>query len=53
MSQKIDDAFYRLQQESQHHLKLSLARESEFENGFAQGLLEAFRIVAAIRDGAK
>jgi hypothetical protein len=29
---------------------LSQARDDEFENGFAQGMSEALRIVAAIRD---
>jgi hypothetical protein len=53
VSPKIDEAFYQLQHESQHHLKLSLARQSDFENGFAQGMLEALRIVAAIRNAAK
>ena len=50
MSNKIDEAFYKLQSEAQHHIKLSQARQDEYENGFAQGMSEALRIVAAIRE---
>jgi hypothetical protein len=50
MSKKIDEAFYKLQSEAQHHIKLSQARQDEYENGFAQGMSEALRIVAAIRE---
>jgi hypothetical protein len=53
MSKKIDEAFYKLQSEAQHHIKLSQAREDDFENGFAQGMAEALRIIAAIRDAAE
>ena len=53
MSKKIDEAFYKLQSEAQHHIKLSQAREDEYENGFAQGMAEALRIVATIRESSE
>ncbi|MEI6855369.1 MAG: hypothetical protein WCK12_04700 [Acidimicrobiaceae bacterium] len=53
MSKKIDEAFYKLQSEAQHHIKLSQARKDEYENGFAQGMAEALRIVATIRESSE
>jgi|APCry1669189768_1035252.scaffolds.fasta_scaffold26905_1 hypothetical protein len=53
MSKKIDEAFYKLQSEAQHHIKLSTARQDEYENGFAQGMAEALRIVATIRESSE
>jgi len=52
MNKKIEDAFTQLRSEAEHHLRLSQARSDDFENGFAQGMSEALRIVAAIRDAA-
>ena len=51
MGKKLDEAYYRLQNEAKHHTKLALAKQSEFENGFAMGFTEALRIVVAIREG--
>ncbi len=53
MSKKIDEAFFQLRKEAEHHLKLAQARSDDFENGFAQGMSEALRIVAGIRDAAE
>ena len=50
MTKKIDEAFFKLRSEAEHHVKLSQVRDDDFENGFAQGMSEAFRIVASIRD---
>ena len=51
MGKKLDEAYYRLSVESNHHIRLSQARADEYENGFASGFVEALRIVQAIRDG--
>ena len=51
MGQKLDEAYYRLQDEARHHTRLALAKQTDYENGFAQGFTEALRIVMAIRDG--
>lgn len=50
MGAKLDEAYYRLQSEANHHTKLALAKPSDYENGFAQGFIEALRIVMQIRD---
>lgn len=51
MGQKLDEAYYRLQNEARHHTKLALAKQTDYENGFATGFTEALRIVMSIRDG--
>ena len=52
VTKKIDEAFFRLRSEAEHHVKLSQVRDDDFENGFAQGMSEAFRIVASVRDAS-
>jgi hypothetical protein len=52
MGNKIDEAFYQLQNELKHYTKLSTSRPSNlFDAGFANGFAEAIRIVQKIRDG--
>ena len=51
MGKKIEEAYFRLSNETRHHTKLALAKQTDYENGFASGFAEALRIVAAIRDG--
>jgi hypothetical protein len=51
MGAKLDEAFHRLQDEARHHTRLALAKQDDYENGFAQGFTEALRIVIAIREG--
>ena len=51
MGKKIDNACERLGNESRHHIKLALAKQTDYENGFAQGFTEALRIVQDIKDG--
>jgi len=53
MGKKLDEAYFRLSNETRHHTKLAMARQDDFENGFAQGFSEALRIVASIRDNTK
>ena len=53
MGKKIDEAYYRLTTEANHHIRLSQTRNSEYDNGFAQGFVEALRIVQSARDGAQ
>ena len=51
MGKKLDEAFYRLRSEAEHHTKLSVARGRDaFEAGFANGFVEALRIISEIRD---
>jgi hypothetical protein len=35
MSKKIDEAFFQLRVEAEHHLRLAVARDDNYENGFA------------------
>jgi hypothetical protein len=53
MGKKLDEAYYKLLNEAEHHTRLAFAKQTEFENGFAQGFTEAVRIVRAIREGRK
>ena len=50
MGRKIDEAFYRLSVEANHHIRLSQTKQEDYENGFAQGFVEALRIVGNIRN---
>jgi len=50
MGKKLDKAFYQLSNETRHHINLAMAKQTDFENGFAQGFAEALRIVANIRE---
>jgi RNAse (barnase) inhibitor barstar len=50
MGKKLDKVFYLLSNEVRHHVKLALVRQSDYENGFAQGFSEALRIVQEIRE---
>jgi len=50
MGKKLDKAFYQLSNETRHHINLAMAKQTDFENGFAQGFAEALRIVAKIRE---
>jgi len=51
MGKKLDEAYYQLRNEAEHHTKLALAKQTEFENGFAMGFTEAVRIIMNIREG--
>jgi len=51
MGEKLDAAYYHLQNEARHHTKLAVVKNDIYENGFAMGFTEALRIVQAIRDG--
>jgi len=53
VQRRIDQAYYHLMSEVRHHVKLSQVKNSDYENGFAQGLTEALRIVAEARNGSK
>jgi hypothetical protein len=53
MGKKIDEAFYRLTTEANHHIRLSQTRNTEYDNGFAQGFVEALRIVSSAREGGQ
>jgi hypothetical protein len=50
MGKKLDKVFYQLSNETRHHINLAMAKQEDFENGFAQGFSEALRIVAKIRE---
>jgi len=50
MGKKLEEAYEKLSNETRHHTKLAMARQNEFDSGFAQGFAEALRIVQAIRD---
>jgi len=49
MGKKIDEAFYRIKAESEHHTRLAQAKNTDYENGFAQGFFEALMILMKIR----
>jgi hypothetical protein len=51
MGKKLDEAYYRLLSESNHHNRLAQARGTDTDNQFAMGFWEALQIVVAIRDG--
>jgi len=51
MGKKLDEAYYRLLSESNHHNRLAQARGTDADNQFAMGFWEALQIVVAIRDG--
>jgi len=53
MGKKLEEVYFRLSNETRHHTKLALAKQEDFENGFAQGFAEALRIVTSIRDNTK
>ena len=50
MGKKLDEAHSRLWTEAQHHVRLSLTRDDPYETGFANGVVEAMRIIAEIRN---
>ena len=50
MGKKLDLALERLNNEARHHTKLALTKQTDFENGFAQGFTEAVRILEGIRN---
>lgn len=50
---RIDHAYRRLLQEARHHTNLALVKQTDYENGFAQGFTEALRIVIEIRESKK
>jgi hypothetical protein len=50
MGKKLEEAYEKLSNEARHHTKLALAKQTDFENGFAQGFTEALRIIMFIRD---
>jgi len=50
MGKKLDEAHSRLWTEAQHHTRLSLTRDDPYETGFANGFVEAMRIIAEIRN---
>ena len=50
MGKKIEEAYFRLQNEARHHTKLALVKQDVYENGFAMGFTEALRIVIQVRD---
>ena len=50
MGKKLDKSFYQLSNETRHHINLAMAKQTDFENGFAQGFAEALRIVVNIRE---
>jgi hypothetical protein len=50
MGKKLDEAYYRLLAEANHHTRLAQAKDEDYENGFALGFVEALRIVASIRE---
>lgn len=50
MGKKLEEAYYRLTNETRHHTKLAMARPTDYDTGFAQGFAEALRIVQTIRD---
>jgi hypothetical protein len=51
MGKKLDEAFYQLSAQARHHTVLAVARQTEYDNAFANGFVEALRIVQGIRDG--
>jgi hypothetical protein len=50
MGKKIDKAFELISIETRHHIKLAMAKQTDYENGFAQGFAEALRILQNIRE---
>jgi flagellar biosynthesis/type III secretory pathway protein FliH len=49
VGRKLNEAVEILSNEANHHTKLALAKQTEFENGFAQGFTEALRIARNIQ----
>lgn len=50
MGKKLDEAYYPLLAEANHHTRLAQAKDEDYENGFALGFVEALRIVASLRE---
>jgi hypothetical protein len=49
MGKKLNEAVVRLQNEAEHHTKLALAKQTDYENGFAMGFTEALNIAREIQ----
>ena len=49
VGKKLNEAVEVLSNEARHHTKLALAKQSDYENGFAQGFAEALRIAYNIQ----
>ena len=51
MGKKLDEAYYRLVNETEHYLRLAQSRGTEYDNGVAEGIAEALRLVSNVRNG--
>jgi hypothetical protein len=51
MGKKLDEAYYRLVNETDHYLRLAQTRGTEYDNGLAEGFAEALRLVSNVRNG--
>jgi len=49
MGKKIDQAYERLFNETNHYTKLAQTRDNAWDAGFASGFAEALRIIQSIR----
>jgi len=49
VGKKLNEAVEVLSNEARHHTKLALAKQSDYENGFAQGFAEALLIAYNIQ----
>lgn len=52
MGHKIETAIEQVRCEAEHHTRLAQARGDVFENGFAQGFVEALHILQNVAQGA-
>jgi len=49
MGKKLDEAYYAIRAQAEHHTKLAQVRGGEYDTGFAQAFYEALVIISKIR----
>lgn len=50
MGKKLDEAYYKIKAQAEHHMRLAQDREGKYDTGFAQGYYEALIIITEIRN---
>jgi len=49
MGKKLDEAYYKIRTQAEHHMRLSQQRDEAYDKGFAQAYYEALIIITDIR----
>lgn len=50
MGKKLDEAYYKVKAQAEHHMRLSQVRDENYDKGFAQAFYEALIIISDIRN---